>query len=314
MSNPTTSALLAGAYQNFNLRFQGGVKNAKVWAPLLAMSMPSDTEEEIYAWMMQIPIVRKWIGERKIHRVGNQAYRLVNEDWEQTIAVSRNKLEDGKLAMYMPLFGMMGAAKAKFPDQQLARLLREGTTLKCWDGGAFFAASHTVDPNSSGTSPTVQNLFTSKALTADNFEEVYAAMCIYKGADGEVMGIEPDTLIVPPKLRGTAKRIVESRVQAVTQGSGAAAIDNVNAGIVKVVVLPEISSAYTNGSDTTWYLAQTEGELKPLIHQKRDDRGLVSRTKPDSDNVFHEREFQYGSELRAAFGYSFPSLMARCEA
>lgn len=313
MGVPVTHSLLSACFQSFNMSFQKGFKAQPVWGPTIAMRTSSDTEEEIYAWMKEIPGVREWIGERKVARIGSEGYRLRNKDWEQTIGVERNKIEDDKLGIYGPLFEMMGAQKAKHPDRQLAALLRDGTTNLCWDGGAFFAASHTVDSAHPGTSPTYQNLYTSTALTADNFESVYASMQVIKGGDGNVMNITPDTLFVAPSKRALAERIVSARVQAVTQGSGAAAIDNVNAGLVKVVVIPEISTA-AGGLDTTWYLGQCGGPIKPLIHQMRADHGFQSRTDPNSDNVFHRKTYEYGGDTREAFGYSFPFLLSRCEA
>lgn len=313
MGVPITHSLLSGLFQSFNHSFQKGFKAQKTWWQYAAMEVPSDTEEEIYAWLTSLPAVRKWIGERKKARLAANAYRLRNEDWEQSLEIERNKIEDDKVALFGSIFEMMGQEKAKHPDRQIGKLLRDGTTNLCWDGGAFFAASHSVDLNPEGTSPTFSNLHTSTGLTADNFEAVYAYLQAIKDANGNVMSLEPDTMFVAPAKRAAAERIVSARVQAVTQGSGAAAIDNVNAGLVKVVVVPEISTA-AGGLDTTWYLGCCNGPVKPLVRQMRADHGFQARTDPNSDNVFNRKTFEYGGDTREAFGYSLPQLLARCEA
>lgn len=316
MGVPITHQLLSALFQSFNLSFNKGFKAQPTWWQYVAMQVPSDTEEEVYAWLAQMPGVREWIGERKAARLAANGYRLKNKDWEQTLAVERNKIEDDKVALFGNLFDLLGREKAKHPDRQIAKLLINGADSVlglCWDGQAFFSTGHPVDPNAEGTSPTFDNRFTSTALTPDNFELVYATMSAIKDANGNAMTVMPDTLFVAPKKRATALRIVSAGVQAVTQGSGAAAIDNVNQGLVKVVVVPELATA-VGGNDDTWYLGQCEGPIKPLIRQMRADHGFQARTDPTSDNVFNKKTYEYGGDTREAFGYSLPQLLCRCEA
>lgn len=307
-----THQLLSALFQSFNLSFNKGFKATSTWWQYVAMQVPSDTEEEVYAWLAQLPAVRKWIGERKAARLAANGYRLRNEDWEQTVEVERNKIEDDKLMLFGNIFEALGEEKAKHPDRQIAKLLIDGTTNLGWDGQAFFSTGHPVDVNAEGAGSSFDNLFTSKALTPDNFEDVYARMSAIKDANGNAMTVLPDTIFVPPKLRGTALRIVKAGVVAVTQGSGAAAIDNVNKDLVDVVTIPELAAA-VGGSDTTWYLGRCKGSIKPLIRQMRADHGFQARTDPNSDNVFNKKTYEYGGDTREAFGYSLPQLLARCE-
>lgn len=302
MATPITPATLNGAFQNFNTRFEMGRTAAGVWWPRIAMEVPSGTEEEIYEWMHMVPSVRKWVGPRRVNRLATNGYRLKNDKWEETIGVARTKIEDDKLGFYAPRFEMMGLAVAKWPDQQLAKLLKNGATDLCWDGKAFFADDHPIDPNDADAG-SIDNKF-ALALTSANFDTVYSKMQEYKSEAGEPMGLVPDTMFIPPALRAAAQKITKSEI--IPSAAGTASESNYNKGIVDVVVLPELA-----GEDTAWYLAVTKLPVKPLIFQKREMGGLVSRTAEDSPNVFELDEYQYGVRLRAAFGYGLPYLIAR---
>lgn len=307
MPQPITPSLLQGAFQNFNTRFQLALTSMPLWGGRLAMNAPSNTEEEIYAWMHQIPSVRKWNkgSPRKVHRLGVNAYRLRNEKYELTEAIEREKLEDDLLGVYGPRFDVMGRQVAKFPDRQLATLIRNGGTNLCWDGLSFFNAAHPVDPNDTGAG-TFANDFTGNALTQANFETAYAAWASIPAENGEVMGLQPNLLVVPPQLRPKALSILKAGVIAVTQGGGAAAVTNINLDLCQVLVVPELAA-----DATKWYLASTDQGVMPLLHQTRADSGLISRMTDTDPAVFDLDEYITGVRIRAAFGYTLPFLMAR---
>ncbi|MBL8684414.1 MAG: Mu-like prophage major head subunit gpT family protein [Myxococcales bacterium] len=308
MPQPITPATLQGAFQNFSTRFEQGRKAMapKMWWDQVAMRVPSTTEEEIYAWLQELPVVRKWRkgSPRKVNRIGANGYRLANEKFEDTIAVEREKIEDDKIGLYMPMFDSLGRQVAKFPDRQLATAIKANGT--CFDGKAFFATDHPVDMNNADAG-TYSNLFVGAgyALTETNFNDAFAAFATLKAENGEPMGLQPDKLMVPPQLRDKANKIVKASVVAVTQGSGAAAVTNTNQDLVKVVVVPELADV-----SHRWHLACTDLGVSPLIYQFREESGLVSRTREDDPAVFDMDEYIYGVRIRAAFGYGLPYLMA----
>ena len=142
------------------------------------------------------------------------------------------------------------------------------------------------------------------ALTAANFDTAYAAMAAYKNADNKVMGIVPDTLIVPPQLRTTAHLIAHAAF--VPSTAGTATQSNPNEGVVDVLVLPELAS-----EATTWYLACLKSPFKPLIYQNRKAPVLEMLFGPDSEHAKKTKKIVFGADCRAAFGYTLPQLMIR---
>jgi phage major head subunit gpT-like protein len=63
------------------------------------------------------------------------------------------------------------------------------------------------------------------------------------------------------------------------------------------------------GSGTPWFLLDTSRALKPLIFQERRPLGvLVSKDRPEDDNVFNRKQFVYGSDGRCNAGYGLWQL------
>jgi phage major head subunit gpT-like protein len=59
------------------------------------------------------------------------------------------------------------------------------------------------------------------------------------------------------------------------------------------------------GSGTPWFLMDTTRALKPIIYQERKKPEFVPKDRLNDDNVFTNREFQYGSDHRCNVGYGF---------
>ena len=68
----------------------------------------------------------------------------------------------------------------------------------------------------------------------------------------------------------------------------------------------EISVANTDGgAGTPWFLIDASRSLKPIIYQERRPFEFVARDKKDDDNVFNNKEFQYGVDGRSNVGFGF---------
>lgn len=304
-------AALDALYQNFSAAFEQGLvgmnEKNKPWWNQVAMEVPSDTDTEVHEWIQQIPGVREWSGDRVLNAISEAGYALKNRVFEDTVQVSKDRLDDRKISADAVLMRMLGYQFAKFPDRTIyTELLAGYASLKCFDGLPFFDNSHPVNVLDSSKG-TFDNLYASTALTTSNFETVYAAMTQFKNADGNVMGLLPDTLIVPPQLRTTAYLIANAAV--VPNTAGTASQDNPNRGVVDVMVLPELG-----GESTTWYLAALGGPLKPLLLQTRAEPVFEVVFGPDSDHCKKTRKIAFGADCRKAFGYTLPQLMIRCTA
>lgn len=260
----------------------------------IATSVPSSTRTNTYGWMARLLKMRKWLGPRVIQNLNTHAYTLENEPYELTVGVDRDDIEDDQLGVYNPIFDELGRNSRKWPDQVLKTALQAGTTNLGFDGVAFFATTHPLNPAGNQS-----NNFTSSALSTTNFATVRAAMMGYTGEDGEPLGVMPNLLVVPPQLEDTANTIV-------TAEFGSSGASNVQKGQARVMVVPELANAAT-----TWYLADTSHAIKGLVWQLRKAPVFVSKTDVNDDNVFFQRQFIWGVDGRGVAGYGPWFLLAR---
>lgn len=139
-----TKATLDAMTTGFSLIFANAFSAAAPMWSKIAENVNSNTLIETYTWLNQIPGMRKWVGERNIKRLEQEAYTLKNEKFEDTVAVSRDHIEDDQLGTYrMAVSGMAGAA-AEHPDELVFEALRLGFEKPCFDGQNFFDAEHPV--------------------------------------------------------------------------------------------------------------------------------------------------------------------------
>ena len=138
------AANLTHLYTGFNAAFQGGIGIAPTQYEQISTTAPSTTAEEEYGWLGKVPGMREWIGDRVVHSLATHDYRIRNKDWEDTIGVSRPKIEDDTYGIYAPMFGAMGEAGASHPNELMFSLLKDGFTVPCYDRQPFFDADHPV--------------------------------------------------------------------------------------------------------------------------------------------------------------------------
>lgn len=128
----------------FKAIFQNAFTSATPMWDKIAEKVNSTTSIETYAWLAQIPGMKKWIDERRIKRLDVEAYTLKNDKFEDTIAVKRDHIEDGQLGTYsMAVRGLANAA-AEHPDELCFLALKNGHLNPCFDGQNFFDTDHPV--------------------------------------------------------------------------------------------------------------------------------------------------------------------------
>lgn len=252
--------------------------------------------------------MRKWEGERIARSGGVYTYSVDAEKYELTYGVPLEDFEDDQLGFHRAMIAQIGEQSALWRDDLVFTALLAGSTDLAYDGAAFFANSHSLNGN------TIDNLFASTSLTADNYNAVRAAMMDYVGEDGRSLRVMPDLLVVPPALERTAREIVEANQRSVVHGSNTAAnaIDNVMRGTARVMVCHDLSTA-AGGSDTTWYLMDTSRAVKPFVFIERKAPSFSQLTE-GSEHAFKEDEVLYGARARGAVGYGPFWLAAKCTA
>lgn len=307
-----TPAALAAIYYSFYGLYQRGYARIAPWTERIATVVPSTGAENHYPWMEQIPRLREWIGERAVQNLSARSYVLANKDFELTLELDRNTIEDDNFGVFAPTVEMMGWQAAKWPDDQMVKVLQAGITSLCFDGQFYFDTDHPVNMDDPA-SATYANRYTSTALNATNYNTVRAAMMSVNAADGKPLRVNPNLLVVPPQLEVTARQILKADFIAPTGAFGGNAAggiqSNVLQGSADLLVAPDLSNEPGN-----WYLLDTSMPIKPFIWQLRKAPDFVSLTNPTDENLFWRKKFVYGVDSRGNAGYGLPFLAARAEA
>lgn len=208
----------------FKTSFQRQLMQTATQYTRVSTVVPSSTGEEKYGWLGKLPDVREWIGPRQVQNLAEHDYAVKNRDFELTIGVNRNHIEDDTLGMYGVIFESFGESVAAWPDQLTFGLLKNGHTLKCYDGQNFFDTDH-------------------------------------------------------PVLDAAGNEVSVSNIAA--------------------------------GAGTPWFLLCVNRTLKPIIWQLRKQGEFVALDKLDDDNVFRNKEFQYGWDGRGNAGFGFWQMAFR---
>ena len=280
--NPQT---LRGIYVAFNTLFNKALEEVKPLYKEIATITPSTTESETYAWLGDIPGMREWIGDREIQNLTASDYTIKNKDFELTIGVDRNAIEDDKVGIYNPSIEMMAQSAAMHPDELIFELLTSGFVEKCYDGEPFFSDKHKAGKkvfSNKGTAP----------LSLESYIAARVAMMSLTNSKGRALNIVPDLLVVPPALEAKARDIL---VADFINGSR-----NTMQGTAKLLVVPQLA-----GHDSFWSLMSTHRPLKPLIYQERKKAKFVSKTAETDENVFMKKKFLYGADSRGNVGFGF---------
>jgi len=135
---------LTSVYTAFSAVFNNAFQATETWHEQVAMTVPAKTRIVDYKFLLDFPTVQQWIGDRQINSLEPKAFQVETKDWEATIEIERNDLEDEQLGLYNPIIAAMAEEAKRHPERLIANLLKGGSSSVCYDGTNFFSASHPV--------------------------------------------------------------------------------------------------------------------------------------------------------------------------
>lgn len=277
------------------VHFFEGLESIETRSKGFYMEVQSKTAGEDYAFLMNNRRMRKFLGERVARKLKSVKFYLPNEDYEDTLEVSRNDIADDTTGKYNTEARAMGESVKLMDDDQLVRLINEGSTALAIDGQYFFDTDHAY-----GDDNKIQSNAFSLALNAANYTKVLAALKNLRDNSGRSVNRGTNVkfkLVVSPALEATARAIVETDRLA-----GGEYNANFKTAEVEVMDL---------ATDTAWYIFNIGGtaDNKPFIRQEREFEPLTDTQGGDTD--FHNRIFYFGTFWRGAFGYGLYQFAIR---
>jgi len=114
-------ANLGVVFTGFNALFNKGMETAPSAYKQIAMTVPSTTREEIYAWLGQVPGMREWIGARVVRNLATHGFKIANKDFESTVGVPRNDIEDDRFGVFGPCCRSLAVRPASIPTSSSSR-------------------------------------------------------------------------------------------------------------------------------------------------------------------------------------------------
>lgn len=149
--------------------------------------------------------------------------------------------------------------------------------------GAPLCGDHPLSPTNSTTQSNAGNL----PFTIDNIEETRVRMREFTDDRGNRLLLNPDTLIVPPRLEMQAQEFLQSTGRADTADNA----DNVRKGAYKIVTLDFLDDS------NTWFMVDS-GEMKRLL-KWFERRKPVPERNEDFDTEFLKWKYV----CRYAYGF-----------
>jgi phage major head subunit gpT-like protein len=289
-----TADSLIALQKSFKAIFNEAIEAATPDWPNIAIDAPSEGAEENYQWLLDLPQMREWLGDKIFKELRGYQYTIRNRDWEASLEVDRNDIEDDRLGIYRPRILQLANVAAGHPDILLTEVRESGTSNLCYDGKNFYAANHKA-----GESGTLSNLLSGTGVTLDkimaDFISARATLRKYKTDQGNPFIREKGKLkfraTIPPDLEGVFELLIKSDIISNTT--------NVLKGAFEYAV----DSGLTDDAD--WYLDYIGSPIKPFVVQTRKKPTFVAVEDPTAASVFLRRKFQYSSEARFNVGYGF---------
>ena len=116
--------------QNVQVVFQKAYEAAPAdYLDKLATTITSSTKEEIFPMVAEIPQLREWVGDRQANDVATYDYKVTNKDFELTVKLDRNKVQDDQYGVWMQTVVPMIAAQAKRKPALLVRDILMGSLV-----------------------------------------------------------------------------------------------------------------------------------------------------------------------------------------
>lgn len=275
----------------FNKAFESA---PSIWEKT-TMKVPSGSSQNDYTWLSRFPKMIKWLGSKTVKVLKAHTYTVVNDDYEATVEVDRNDINDDNLGIYAPMAKEAGFSSKQLPDEIDAELKNNAFTNECFDGQYFYDTDHVVAGASVSNKGTAALSAANKAGVAASYGAARLAIMNFKDDEGRPLGLIPNLLEVSPALEATGKLICNNKKLEDDK-------PNPYVGTAEVVVNPRLTSS------TQWMLHVTNRPLKPYIYQEREKPAFVQQINPDTEAVFMRKKFKFGAEARVAGGYGLWQL------
>ncbi len=159
---------LAALFTGFDVVFQRGFDKPPSYYESICTIVRSASRQTTYPWLGRTTRFREWLGDRVVQALEAHAYTIANKNFEDTVSIDRNDIEDDSYGVYEPIIEQLGWDTKVHPDMLLFQMIKDAVAspadVVCYDGQPLFSDSHPVglagrsgtaasNLNSSGSGP-----------------------------------------------------------------------------------------------------------------------------------------------------------------
>lgn len=303
-------------------------------AEKITTELECKSQQMVFAWTGMIPKMRVWYGPRIVNEAAPQTYTVIPKPYENTLGIDRFTLDDDQFGVLYRQLPDMGRQKRRQKDYEFRDLLENsGAMTGAVNQGGFYGVngfSQAIPINFYAASQgTYANDFTGGGYTPSSgmfsgqlvggplspvaFSTVRQYMMSILGEDNEVLGVEPNAMMVPTPLEVTARYILQAEFLGppsygafTTVGSQVGASDNMLRKLGCELIVNKFLKNITR-----WYLLDLTKNMKPFLWVVRQEGALVPRVAETDPNVFDSHTLLWGMWNRVVPAWGFPFMYAR---
>src|SRR5580692_9080030 len=93
-----SAANLTALFTGFDVVFQRGFEKPPSYYEQITSVVRSASRQTTYPWLGRTTKFREWLGDRVIQALETHEYTIVNRNFEDTVAIDRNDIEDDTTA------------------------------------------------------------------------------------------------------------------------------------------------------------------------------------------------------------------------
>ncbi len=143
-----SAANLTALFTGFDVVFQRGFEKPPSYYEQITSVVRSASRQTTYPWLGRTTKFREWLGDRVVQALETHAYTIVNKNFEDTVAIDRNDIEDDTYGAYEPVIEQLGWDTKVHPDMLLFAMIKDAianpNNVVGFDGVPFFSATHPV--------------------------------------------------------------------------------------------------------------------------------------------------------------------------
>ncbi len=326
--------------------YQNKLKNLHYQA--FTKTRSSGSEREILAWLLSTARLQRngQGGNIQYDTLAQVKQTYTNGNFAAGTKISKNQMTDldgHGVDIGAEWSAQIGADIAYFPQREVVTQLLNGETGLCYDGKAFFATDHPVNPAIPGSS-TYSNLFTDLPIDTasttvdvalDNLNTALARISAIKMPNGvDPRFLTAKALIGPPALRSRLQQLTKAKFIAQASfgaggGTGDVSSVIVDQGFAEPIIMAELAASQSyplgengtgstvSGDDETYYILVQESdasELGAMVWINREPVTIQTFTGEGGQNVelARAREIEMLAQGRGVAGFGLPYFLFRC--